>query len=127
MTNTLKTLVATGTTLLMATGMAYAGSAMEMMMGDKKILTDEKGMTLYTFTKDTAGMSNCYDACAKNWPPLMAEGNAMAKGDYSVVTRKDGAKQWAYKGMPLYLWVKDAKKGDMTGEGVNGVWHVAKP
>jgi len=123
----MKMLTSASTALLMATGIAYAGSAMETMMGDKKILTDEKGMTLYTFDKDSGGMSACYDACATNWPPLMADSGAMAKGDYTVVTRKDGAKQWAYKGKPLYLWAKDAKKGDMTGDGVNGVWHVAKP
>ncbi|MGE0661043.1 MAG: hypothetical protein AB7F36_16095, partial [Reyranellaceae bacterium] len=52
---------------------------------------------------------------------------AGAAGDWSVVTRDDGAKQWAYKGKPLYTWVKDARPGDTTGDGVNNVWHVAKP
>ena len=41
--------------------------------------------------------------------------------------RDDGAKQLAYKGKPLYYWSKDQKPGDRTGDGVNGVWHVAKP
>jgi len=84
-------------------------------------------MTLYTFDKDTAGVSACYDACATNWPPLLAASGAMAKGKLSIVARKDGAMQWAYDGKPLYLWAKDTKAGDMTGDGVNGVWHVAKP
>ena len=60
-----------------------------------------------------------------SWPPVAAEGNV--SGDYSVVTRDDGAKQLAYKGKPLYLWVKDTKPGDKTGDGFNNVWHVAKP
>jgi len=51
----------------------------------------------------------------------------MAEGAYSLVTRKDGAKQWAKDGMPLYYWIKDTKEGDITGEGVNDVWYVAKP
>ena len=127
MNSTIRTLALAGATLLAATGLAQAGSAMEMMMGDKKILTDEKGMTLYTFDKDSKGTSACNGGCAANWPPLMADSGAMAKGDYSVVTRQDGSKQWAYKGMPLYLWKGDSKKGDMTGDGFNGVWHVAKP
>jgi predicted lipoprotein with Yx(FWY)xxD motif len=33
---------------------------------------------------------------------------------------------WAYEGWPLYLWVKDTKPGDVTGDGVGGVWHAAK-
>ena len=43
------------------------------------------------------------------------------------MTRDDGGKQWAYKGKPLYAWSKDAKPGDVTGDGVNNVWHIAAP
>jgi predicted lipoprotein with Yx(FWY)xxD motif len=43
------------------------------------------------------------------------------------VTRKDGKMQWAKDGMPLYYWAKDMKKGDATGDGMNGVWDAAKP
>ena len=68
------------------------------------MLADEKGMTLYTFKNDKKDMSNCYDDCAKNWPPFMADGNAKADGAYSLVDRKDGKKQWAKDGMPLYFW-----------------------
>ena len=60
-----------------------------------------------------------------NWPPLMASDGATADGDFTLVDRTDGGKMWAYKGWPLYLWVKDAKPGDMTGDGVGGVWHTA--
>jgi len=92
------------------------------------VLTNAAGMTLYTFDKDTAasGKSVCNGPCAANWPPLMAAADAKPGGDFSVVTRDDGAKQWAYKGMPLYLWVKDTKPGDRTGDGVGNVWRVAK-
>ena len=90
-----------------------------------KVLTDKMGMTLYTFDKDQSGMSACYDNCAQNWPPLMAMKDAKATGDFTVVTRKDGTMQWALKGMPLYTWVKDKKPGDVTGDGVGGVWHAA--
>ena len=91
-------------------------------------LTNSAGMTLYTFDKDTtgSGKSVCNGPCAANWPPLTAAADAKASGDFSIVTRDDGARQWAYKGKPLYLWVKDAKPGDRTGDGVNNVWHVAK-
>ena len=92
-----------------------------------KALVDQKGMTLYVFDKDTAGKSACNGPCATNWPPLMASGDANASGDWTVVTRDDGAKQWAYKGKPLYTWVKDTKPGEVTGDGVQGAWHIATP
>ena len=57
----------------------------------------------------------------------MAADDAKASADYSVVTRDDGKKQYAYKGKPLYFWVKDAKPGDKTGDGFNNVWHTATP
>ncbi len=43
-----------------------------------------------------------------------------------MITRDDGAKQWAYKGKPVYTWSKDAKPGDMSGDNFNNVWHVIK-
>jgi len=92
------------------------------------MLVDEHGMTLYVFDKDTdPGKSICNGPCAANWPPLLKEEYDKPMGDLAFVTRDDGKQQWALKGKPLYLWVKDQKPGDTTGDGVNGVWHVAKP
>ena len=91
------------------------------------MLVGPNGMTLYTFDKDAGGKSACNGPCAVNWPPLMATGSDMASGNYTLITRDDGAKQWAYKGQPVYYWIKDTKPGDKTGDGVNSVWHIAKP
>jgi predicted lipoprotein with Yx(FWY)xxD motif len=91
------------------------------------VLTDAKGMTLYTFDKDKDGASACYDECAANWPPLAAAADAAAEGEFGLTERTDGSRQWTFKGLPLYTWVKDAKPGDITGDGVKGVWHIAKP
>ncbi|WP_265946486.1 hypothetical protein [Dechloromonas sp. A34] len=93
------------------------------------MLTGSNGMTLYVFDKDAtgSGKSACNGPCATNWPPLFAMDGDMASGDYSVISRDDGKKQWALKGKPLYYWVKDQKPGDTTGDGFNNVWHVAKP
>lgn len=109
----------------LAAGAAFPAMA-DMGMAKDGILVNEKGMTLYTFDKDDGGVSACYDKCATNWPPLLAAADAKAEGEWTLVDRKDGAKQWAYDGKPLYLWAKDAKPGDTTGDGVNGVWHTAK-
>ena len=93
------------------------------------VLVGPNQMTLYTFDRDVAGSgkSVCNGPCAANWPPFMASASDKAAGDYSIVTRDDGGKQWAFKGKPLYYWAKDSKPGDKTGDGFNNVWHVAKP
>lgn len=104
----------------------YVGGAIKTSeIGGKEVLTDANGMTLYTYDKDTAGVTNCYDKCATNWPPLAAAADATADGDFTLVDRTDGTKMWAYKGMPLYLWIKDTAAGQTTGDGVGGVWHTA--
>jgi predicted lipoprotein with Yx(FWY)xxD motif len=50
-----------------------------------------------------------------------------ATGDYTIIARDDGSKQWAYKKRPLYNWKNDQKAGDITGDGVGGGWHIAQP
>ena len=89
-------------------------------------LTNAAGMTLYVFDRDAGGKSACNGPCTVNWPPLLVVGDGGAAGDWTIIVRDDGSKQWAFKGKPLYTWSKDAKPGDKTGDGVNSVWHVAK-
>ena len=93
------------------------------------VLTDAEGRTLYTFSRDVAGSgkSVCVDTCAANWPPLPVAASAAPLGDYTIITRADGSKQWAFKGVPLYYYVKDTKAGDKLGDGVGGIWKIARP
>lgn len=91
------------------------------------IVTNAAGMTLYVFDADQGGKSACNGPCAANWPPLLAQDSDQASGDYTIITRDDGKKQWALKGKPLYTWSKDQKPGDKTGDGFKNIWHVAKP
>ena len=92
------------------------------------MLVDAKGMVLYTFDNDKeAGKSACNGNCLVNWPALMANADSGNMGDWTVVTRDDGAKQWAYKGKPLYYFVMDKAAGDKSGDGRGMVWHIAKP
>lgn len=88
-------------------------------------ITDANGMTLYTFDKDTGGVSVCYGDCAVKWPPYLGAEADMAKmGEgWTLVDRTDGTKQWAYDGKPTYLFIDDKAKGDMMGDGMGGVWH----
>ena len=95
----------------------------------KGLLADRRGMTLYVFDKDeqTPGKSACVLACARNWPPLrVSKGDAGPAGDWGVIARSDGGKQWTYKGRPVYRWSKDKKPGRAGGDGFNGFWHVVK-
>ena len=92
------------------------------------ILTDAKGMTLYTWDKDKeANKSACEGNCIMNWPALMASGNDKDTGDWKVITRPDGSKQIAYKGKPLYYYKDDKAPGDKVGDGKGMVWHIARP
>lgn len=108
---------------------AYETRPAAPAMVSNGMLIGSNSMTLYTFDKDVAdsGKSVCNGPCATNWPPLYAMDGVSASGDYSIITRDDGKKQWALKGKPLYYWAKDQKPGDKTGDGFNNVWHVAKP
>lgn len=108
---------------------ACAGTGSVPTRQQSGLLTNPAGMTLYVFDNDPAGTgkSVCNGDCAAKWPPLAAAETDRPGGDYSVVRRDDGSLQWAYKGKPLYLWIKDQKPGDATGDGVKGVWHTAKP
>lgn len=91
------------------------------------MVTNSGGMTLYTFDKDSGDKSACNGACANLWPPLKANADAKAGGDWTVISREDGTKQWVYKGKPVYVYSKDSKAGDKTGDNVGNVWHVVKP
>ena len=111
-------------------------SPANVMLGkDDKLgsfLVDDKGMSLYLFTKDTPNTSNCYDKCATAWPPLLTTGNPVAgtgldASKFGTTARKDGSMQVTYNGWPLYYYVKDTKPGDVTGQDVGKVWFVISP
>jgi predicted lipoprotein with Yx(FWY)xxD motif len=118
--------------ILMATSAFAAEPAQWVDTGLGKVLADPAGMVLYTFDNDGKGAmkSACTDKCIVNWPPFLAPEGAMAEGEWTIVdvVDKDGAakKMWAYDGWPLYYWIKDAKPGETSGDGVGEVWHVVK-
>lgn len=109
-----------------AAGYASIRLAHDMTLGP--YLTDQAGMTLYYFTKDSENTSACADQCAVNWPVYYAENiqipSELNAADFQTIVRADGKKQTTYKGMPLYYFFKDAKAGDVNGQGVNNVWYV---
>ncbi len=100
-------------------------------LGD--FLVDAAGWTLYTFSRDVPGTSNCYDRCALAWPPLLAQPGEVPvagfgiPGELGTTEREDDTIQVTYNGWPLYYWVNDAGPGDTTGHNVGNVWAVAYP
>ena len=94
-------------------------------------LVDENGKTLYWFTKDTMGQSACSGDCLKAWPAFHADSivvpSTMKASDFGTITRADGTPQTTFRGYPLYYWVKDSKRGDVTGQNVGKVWFVIDP
>jgi predicted lipoprotein with Yx(FWY)xxD motif len=94
-----------------------------------QIFVDLNGMTLYTFDRDTSGnKSTCEGKCTERWTPLAAASDAEAKGDFTVITRSDGSKMWAYRYRPLYTSQSDKAPGDTNGIfDTTNLWHVARP
>ncbi len=96
-------------------------------------LVDTEGRTLYSFLNDSPGVAACSGDCATNWPPATVEegeqptGGDGVTGEISTLERGDGSLQLTVEGWPLYRYAADQAAGDTTGEGVGGVWFVARP
>jgi len=100
------------------------------------MLVDGNGVTLYVFSLDTPGTSNCSGDCAREWPPLRSFGGKPQPGpgvgasDVGSIQRPDGSGQVTFDGHPLYYYSGDASPGDSNGHGVSaygGQWSAAPP
>ncbi len=113
--------------LLAALATAFAANvAFAQAVTESNGVLAASGRTLYTFDKDAANRSNCNGGCAVAWPPFLMNDDDRATAGFGVITRDDGAKQWALNGKPLYFYAADVQAGDAKGDGVNGVWHVIR-
>jgi predicted lipoprotein with Yx(FWY)xxD motif len=110
--------------------------AINSYVGRGPLLTTSKGLTLYYAARfigihggrDTRnggygmtyndaksqGAGACQTDCTQSWIPVLASKNAEASGFWEIVARPDGAKQWAFKGSPVYSFVGD-KPGEIAG------------
>jgi predicted lipoprotein with Yx(FWY)xxD motif len=97
------------------------------------VVVDGKGMTAYFYDQDVrgSGKSTCTGGCAAAWPPIESDAAAPAvsgvTGDVGTITGTDGKLQVTVDGRPVYTYAADAKPGDVTGQGVGGVWYVVNP
>ncbi|HEX5448101.1 MAG TPA: hypothetical protein VFW90_02785 [Candidatus Saccharimonadales bacterium] len=93
--------------------------------GVGKYLADSNGKALYTYGGDTQGVSNCSGSCLYDWPIYPVLSSSSLPANVTVITRSDGTKQYAYKGLPLYTFTSDSA-GQVTGDNVSN-FHIAKP
>jgi predicted lipoprotein with Yx(FWY)xxD motif len=99
------------------------------------VLFDGRGFVLYAFTRDRAGRSACYGACAKAWPVLFSRGTPRAgrgvkRSLIGTTRRRDGRRQVTYAGRPLYFYVGDRRPGQILCQRVpefGGTWLVVRP
>lgn len=101
-----------------------ASDSKSFIRGD--VLTTPDGMTVYVYDKEAKGSASCYGACAESWPPVLAPADAKPFGDFSLVKRIDGTRQWAYRGQPLHLYREDQAPGDAKGDNFDGFWHAVR-
>jgi len=96
------------------------------------VLANDHGLTLYYYSADKrdSGKSVCTAGCATAWPPLAAPVKAPAgvrlPGPLGVITRPGGVRQVTINGFPVYLYAGDKAAGQVTGNGMEGSWHVIK-
>jgi predicted lipoprotein with Yx(FWY)xxD motif len=97
----------------------------------KTVLTNTKGLTLYTLSGEVNGRFICTGSCLKVWLPLLVTAGTKPTGPVklSTIKRPEGKTQVTYKGMPVYTFSGDSKKGEANGEGIKdvGVWHAVTP
>jgi predicted lipoprotein with Yx(FWY)xxD motif len=121
-----------------ATAATHSGSSVKVAVASSplgRILVDGSGHTLYLFEKDKHGTSTCNGTCAGFWPPLIVSGKPLAAGGaraslLGTTKRANGSLQATYNHHPLYLFVKDTKKGQTNGEGLNkfgAEWYAVSP
>ncbi|MCP1410895.1 hypothetical protein [Paenarthrobacter sp. A20] len=113
---------------------AAAGAEMTVASSSAgQIVVDSKGMSLYFFTKDVkdSGTSACTEACLAAWPIFTTTSDAPTvdgvTGTVGTISSPDGKEHVTLNGMPLYYYAKDKAPGDVTGQGVGGVWYLVSP
>jgi predicted lipoprotein with Yx(FWY)xxD motif len=107
---------------------ATGGGLSTTKIGNVTVLTNAKGLTLYSFAPDSPAASKCYGSCAAYWPPVIAPAKTGpgVPGKLGTIKRSDGSKQVTYNGHPLYTYIADGGRGQAKGNNLNlngGIWH----
>jgi predicted lipoprotein with Yx(FWY)xxD motif len=108
-------------------GSASGQTLKTMSIHGVTVLTNSKGLTLYSFAPDTPTKSACYGSCASYWPPVgSAKLASGVPGTLTTIKRTDGTTQAVYNGHPLYTYIADSAPGQANGNNINlngGLWR----
>ncbi len=89
-----------------------------------RLLTTDKNYSVYAFGQDTPDQSNCDAQCARTWIPVAAPALARAQGEWTIIERSPGVRQWAFRQQPLYTYVLDGRSWSLEGSDVSGWSNV---
>ena len=87
-----------------------------------RLLVGHQAYSVYSWDKDDPDKSNCDSVCTQDWSPVLAPETAQPQGEWSIIERSPGIKQWAFRQQPLYTYVVDQRTRSLVGSDVPG-WH----
>lgn len=87
-----------------------------------RLLQTERGFSVYASDADPPGQSKCDAACANIWVPMVAPQSVRPHGDWTIIERAPGVRQWVFRGKALYRYALDSGARSLEGSDVPG-WH----
>jgi predicted lipoprotein with Yx(FWY)xxD motif len=87
-----------------------------------RMLTLANNFAVYVFDGDTANKFGCTGPCLETFAPVLAPERIRPQGDWTIVERSPGVKQWAYRGKPVYSYNLEEKRPSFEGSDEAG-WH----
>jgi len=70
----------------------------------RRLLTSEN-YSVYASSHDKPNKSNCAGACLKDWEPILAPAYAKPRGEFGIIERSPGIRQWTFREQPLYTHI----------------------
>jgi len=87
-----------------------------------RMLATERGESIYSYDGDTADSSSCRSTCLAKWKPVLGPSLAREQGEWSLLERSPGERQWVFRGKPLYTYVLDSRTWSQKGSDETG-WN----
>ena len=91
------------------------------------VYANELGLTIYAPVDMNAikTAQTCPEDCMKEfWQPILAKRGESSAGDWVIVDNDDGQRQWSYKEQLLYTHTRDARPGEMKGNGIGVGYRI---
>jgi predicted lipoprotein with Yx(FWY)xxD motif len=98
------------------------GFAVAQVTTGRMLVTGDTKFAVYASDRDSAGRSKCTGACEQSWKPMLAPETAMPQGEWGIIERSPGVKQWTFRKKPLYTHIDDTHPRSLEGSDEPG-WH----